>query len=92
MLVLMRTFGPLRINAVLLMYLGYRDCTGLPKECQYRAILQTTGLGGDQMLPGGHDQPGGQQTCPLPAPCPSQVRQPVNVSCTGTLVNSSIIN
>lgn len=42
------------------------------------------------MLPGCHDQPGGQQACPLPAPRPSQVRHPLNVSCTGTCVNSSI--
>lgn len=27
------------------------------------------------MLPGCHDQPGGQQARPLPAPRPSQVRQ-----------------
>lgn len=33
------------------------------------------------MLPGGHDQPGGQQACPLPAPRTSQVRPPLLVEC-----------
>lgn len=61
------------IHSVLFV-LGHRDRPGLPEKCQHRALLPEAGLGGDQVLPGGHDEPGGQQACSLPAAGTPQVR------------------
>lgn len=41
------------------LFQGHRDGFGLSKECQHGTVLQTSGLGGDQVLSGGNDQPGG---------------------------------
>lgn len=61
------------MNCITYFTQGNRDSSRLSKECQHGALLQTAGLGGDKVFPGGHDQSGRQQTCALPASVSSQV-------------------
>lgn len=59
--------------SLFLVAVGHRDGAGLPEERQHGALLPQAGVGGDQVLPGGHDEPRGQQTRALPAPRTPQV-------------------
>lgn len=39
---------------------GHRNRSRLPEERQHGALLPEAGVGGDQVLPGGNDESGGQ--------------------------------